>query len=174
MEPGFQTRLNGTGNPGWRNAMPDIRIKATGQTFYQVDPLLAQIFCAALPDQIERVAAPQVEQPGVPAFKKPATPEWKIGRLPHDRTLFLQLTTPLIGEVVKWTGEPDDAPAYFELYYKQHGPIPAAALAAYRAERDNPGSTQPTRQQQLEADAARMREFMKGREPSTSWLDGGK
>jgi hypothetical protein len=112
--------------------------------------------------------AQQPEQAGAPTFKKPAAPEWKIGRLPHEGTAFLQLTTPVIGEVVRHTGSPDEATAFFERHYKQCGPIPAATLEAYRAERERPGSTRPTRTQQHEADAARMQELMKGREETKS------
>jgi len=51
--------------------MPDIRIINTGQIFYQVEPTLAAILCAAHPGLIERVASCPIFRSFLPSSLKP-------------------------------------------------------------------------------------------------------
>ena len=108
--------------------MPDIRIKTTGQTFYQVDPLLAQLFCAALPDVVERV---------VPAPPEPKKAEWSVGTNNFGDKILIWLKTPA-GESVPFNGEPANAEKFYAQSYKNCLPIPPAVLAHYEMRRPKP------------------------------------
>lgn len=108
--------------------MPDIRIKSTGQTFYQVDPLLAQLFCAALPDVVERVVPPPPE---------PKKAEWSVGTNNFGDKILIWLKTPA-GESVPFNGEPANAEKFYAQTYKNCLPIPPAVIQLYAARRPQP------------------------------------
>jgi hypothetical protein len=116
------------GSPALEKTMPDIRIKSTGQTFYQVDNLIAQLFCAALPDVVERVVPPP------PAPKKA---EWSVGTSYFGDKVVLWLKTPG-GESVPYNGSPEGAEKFYAQNYKHCLPIPPAVLQLYAARRPRP------------------------------------
>lgn len=101
--------------------MSDIRIKNTGDIFYQVEPTLAALFCAT-----------GLAEKYVPPAPKPAKAKWSVGTNHFGDKSWLWLVTPL-GERVPFNGDPDRAEAFFAQGYKQCLPIPKNVLELYRA-----------------------------------------
>jgi hypothetical protein len=101
--------------------MSDIRIKNTGDIFFQVEPTLAALFCAT-----------GLAEKYVPPAPEPAKPKWYVGTDRFGDKALLWLVTPL-GERVPFNGDPDNAENFYSRGYRHCLPIPRDVLELFRA-----------------------------------------